>query len=125
MNAIFDSSKDGRVARVIWATDEVPAPLETSDPMINWFPAHEWFTKTGVHFGIFTWQPGSGYEMHASDTIDVIVVLSGAIELILEKGSTILRAGDCLVQRATMHGWKVVGGEPCTFAGVLIAEKKD
>ena len=46
--AIFDSSKDGRMARVIWATDEVPSPIETSDPMVDWFPTHEWFSKTGV-----------------------------------------------------------------------------
>ena len=58
--------------------------------------------------------------MHHSDTIDIVFVISGQVELILDEESTVLRSGDTVVQRGTNHGWRVAGSEPCTFAGVLI-----
>ena len=123
-NAFFTST-ERITSRTIWATDTVPAPLQKKhDPMVDWFPEHEWFPKAGVHFITETAKPGS-YPMHASETIDCLVIVSGQIELILEKGSTILGPGDCLVQRGTQHGWRVIGDEPCTFAGILIAKKSE
>jgi quercetin dioxygenase-like cupin family protein len=99
-------------------------PLEDEhDPMVDWFKDHPWVPEVGVHFDLFTWQPGAGFSIHATETIDIGVIISGEIELILEKESIVLGPGDCFVQRGTMHGWKVVGDKPCTFAAVLIAKK--
>ena len=124
-NAFFNST-ERLTSRTIWATDTVPAPLQKKhDPMVDWFPEHEWFPKTGVHFIYLTMEPGVTNSMHVSETIDCLVIVSGQIELILEKGSTILGPGDCLVQRGTQHGWRVIGDEPCTFAGILIAKKSE
>jgi len=50
-------------------------------------------------------EPGGGYPMHASATIDVIVVTSGGMELVLETDSTVVRAGDLVIQRGTPHAW--------------------
>ena len=61
--------------------------------------------------------------MHATESLDVGVIISGHMELILEKESTVLGPGDCFVQRGTQHAWKVVGDVPCTLAVVLIAKK--
>jgi hypothetical protein len=47
------------------------------------------------------------------------------MELIIETGSTILRSGNCVIQRATIHGWRVHGDQPCVSATVLIAKEKD
>jgi quercetin dioxygenase-like cupin family protein len=52
--------------------------------------------------------------------MDVIVVTSGAMELVLETGSTIVRAGDVVIQRGTPHAWRPVGKEPCTFVSILV-----
>jgi quercetin dioxygenase-like cupin family protein len=41
------------------------------------------------------------------------------MELILETGSTVVRAGDVVVQRGTPHAWRVVGDQPCTFVSIL------
>ena len=124
-NAFFNSTERMTI-RTIWATDDVPAPLQKKhDPMVDWFPEHEWFPKTGVHFIYLTMEPGERVSMHASETIDCLVIVSGQIELILEKGSTILGPGDCIVQKGTQHGWRVIGDEPCTFAGILIAKKPE
>ena len=61
--------------------------------------------------------------MHATATVDYIVVLKGEIYAVMEKGATLLRAGDVLVQRGTNHSWSVRGNEPCIVAAVLVDAK--
>jgi hypothetical protein len=41
----------------------------------------------------------------------------------MEKSETLLRAGDVLIQRGTMHSWSVRGSEPCIVAAVLVNAK--
>ena len=57
---------------------------------------------------------------HKTSTIDYIVVLKGEIFAILDTGETLLKAGDVLVQRGTVHSWSVRGTEPCIVAAILI-----
>ena len=47
--------------------------------------------------------------MHRTSTVDYIIVLKGEIHALMEKGETLLRAGDILVQRGTNHSWSVRG----------------
>jgi quercetin dioxygenase-like cupin family protein len=61
--------------------------------------------------------------MHKTNTVDYIVVLKGEIYAILDKGETLLRAGDVFVQRGTNHSWSVRGSEPCVIAVVLVDAK--
>jgi hypothetical protein len=61
--------------------------------------------------------------MHRTSTVDYIIVLRGEIHAIMEKGETLLRAGDILVQRGTNHSWSVRGSEPCIVAAVLVNAK--
>jgi mannose-6-phosphate isomerase-like protein (cupin superfamily) len=58
--------------------------------------------------------------MHKTSTVDYIIVLKGEIYAIMDKGETLLRAGDILVQRGTNHSWSVRGEEPCVIAAVLV-----
>ena len=62
-----------------------------------------------------------GPNMHATPTIDVIVVMSGRIDLVLETGPVPLGAGDVVVQRGTWHSWSNPYGEPCELIGVNFA----
>jgi mannose-6-phosphate isomerase-like protein (cupin superfamily) len=62
-----------------------------------------------------------GPNMHATPTIDVIVVMSGRIDLILETGPVPLGRGDVVVQRGTWHSWSNPYGEPCELIGVNFA----
>jgi quercetin dioxygenase-like cupin family protein len=59
--------------------------------------------------------------MHRSETLDLMVVLSGRIVLGVEDGETEVGAGDAVVQRGTLHRWRVAGEEPCTYLSVLLA----
>lgn len=67
------------------------------------------------------WQPGAGYEMHRTPTLDFVIIVSGRLELLLDNGTVQLGPGDCLVRCGTLHGWRVIGSEPCTFAGVMVS----
>ncbi len=58
---------------------------------------------------------------HKTATIDYIVVVSGEIYAILDNEETLLKAGDTLVQRGTVHSWSVRGDQPCIVAAILIA----
>ena len=39
----------------------------------------------------------------------------------LDEGAVHLKAGDVLIQRATIHNWVNRGSEPCIIAFILIA----
>ncbi|KKO97743.1 hypothetical protein THAR02_10150 [Trichoderma harzianum] len=52
-------------------------------------------------------QPGQSVPMHRSKTIDLGVIIEGEVELIMGSGErTVLKRGDIIVQRGTIHGWK-------------------
>ena len=58
--------------------------------------------------------------MHETHTIDYAIVMSGEIWAIMDKGETLLKTGDVLMQRGTSHGWSNRSGEPCRVAFVLV-----
>jgi mannose-6-phosphate isomerase-like protein (cupin superfamily) len=65
--------------------------------------------------------PARGPGMHRTETIDLLVVVSGEVDLVLEAETVRLRAGDCIVQRGTWHSWENPGDEPCVIAGLMVA----
>ena len=53
------------------------------------------------------WAPGAEIPMHCSETIDFGVMLFGEMEAELDSGEKrVLRPGDLIVQRGTMHAWR-------------------
>ncbi|KAK5737249.1 hypothetical protein LTR17_006861 [Elasticomyces elasticus] len=67
-------------------------------------------TGTVVHIAEFA--PGFLSAMHRTVSLDLVVVLEGEIELVLDSGETrLLRLGDQCVQRGTMHAWRNCSGE--------------
>lgn len=72
------------------------------------------------------WDAGDAMEdgedgWHTTATIDYGIVISGQVELGLDRGWVRLGPGDVVVQRATRHAWRHVGDEPCQIAWVLIS----
>jgi len=61
--------------------------------------------------------------MHRTATVDYAIVLKGEIHAVMDKGETLLRAGDILVQRGTNHSWSVRGNEPAMVAFVLVSAR--
>ncbi|NIO09540.1 MAG: cupin domain-containing protein [Deltaproteobacteria bacterium] len=58
--------------------------------------------------------------MHKTNSIDYALVLSGEIYAVMDEGETLMRPGDCLIQRGTSHAWSNRSNEPCLVAFVLI-----
>src|SRR3546814_14123673 len=50
-----------------------------------------------------------GPGMHATNTLDYGILLSGRITLVTETGETTLAPGDLLVGRGVLHGWRNAG----------------
>jgi microcompartment protein CcmK/EutM len=59
--------------------------------------------------------------MHKTSTVDYAIVLKGEIWAVMEKGETLMKAGDVLVQRGTNHSWSVRGSEPALVAFILVS----
>jgi hypothetical protein len=68
---------------------------------------------------------GAGYEgaphplMHRTNTVDYIIVISGEVYAVMERGEVLLRQGDVLIQRGTNHAWSNRSDRPCVIAAVL------
>jgi naringenin degradation protein FdeH len=61
--------------------------------------------------------------MHKTRTIDYVILLSGEVTLLLDKGEVDLKPFDVVVQRGTNHAWVNKGKEPALIAAVLIDAK--
>ncbi len=59
--------------------------------------------------------------MHKTDTLDVIILVKGAVDLVLDEGApTSLKPGDVVIQRATNHAWINHGAETALLVAVLM-----
>jgi len=105
----------------LWATG-VPAPV-TGDLDVPKIPDID-AKPDEVIWRHFTLGPGERIELHVTETVDLMTVLSGEITLSMEHGSVVLSRGDCVVQRGTLHGWENTGAEPCTLIGVMIGVRR-
>jgi mannose-6-phosphate isomerase-like protein (cupin superfamily) len=56
--------------------------------------------------------------MHQTDTIDIVTIISGELYAVTETGESLLKPGDSLVQRGTVHTWRNRGDIPCTKVAV-------
>ena len=61
--------------------------------------------------------------MHKTNSVDYLVVISGEMIMAMEEGETLLKAGDCIVQRGTNHAWINRSSSPCLLAAVLVDAK--
>ena len=73
-----------------------------------------------ANFAICRFPPHTPELMHATDTIDYLVILSGRVTLVLEEGEVDLGPHDFVVDRGVVHGWRNPHDEPCVAAVVNI-----
>lgn len=59
--------------------------------------------------------------LHATDTVDVIVVISGELYAVLQDAEVLLRQGDTLIQRGTKHAWSNRSDKPAIIAAMLVS----
>jgi quercetin dioxygenase-like cupin family protein len=94
---------DGPSSTVIWSTGGLPAD---NSGLADAGSAKFKFPVVGTQFSFHDFPPGTKPYMHATDTIDYVVIAAGEIEFVTETGTIRLRAGDTLVNRGIVHGWR-------------------
>ncbi len=73
-----------------------------------------------------TWGRGGRHPlMHRTETVDYAVVLEGEITLLLDEGEVMLKAGDVVIQRGTIHAWRNHTSKPTRMLYVLMDGKFD
>ena len=78
----------------------------------------------GTILRVVEFSPGVQSRNHRTDSIDYAIIISGEIDMELEKGNEVhLKAGDVVVQRGTIHNWVNRGTQPCVIAFILIDAK--
>src|SRR3954452_25392956 len=104
-----------------WITEGMPAPIAAEEPEPTDRPLRVPPPANGVGVRFTEMAPGAESPMHRTETVDVGVVLDGETWLLLDDGSeTLVRAGDALVQRGTMHAWANRSDGPVRMLFVLI-----
>lgn len=70
--------------------------------------------------------PGGGAPLHKTASIDYAAVLVGEIVLTLEGGEeAVVKAGECIVQGGTVHGWRNRGSGVCRVLFVMIGAREE
>lgn len=101
-------------AELVWRTNDVPADNSgTADAAVAFTMEH---MHAGSTFLIWEFPAGGTAAMHATDTIDYMVILSGRVTLTVERGEVDLGPGDFIVDRGVMHGWRNPHAETCVAA---------
>jgi len=58
--------------------------------------------------------------MHRTDTLNYFVVIAGEVWALSEGRDVLLKAGDVMIQKGCMHGWRNDSDKPCLMAAILI-----
>ena len=113
------SKRPGHNSFVVWTTKGNPVNNSGTDDDSCEPVGTE--LKDGTVFRIMKLDPGVAPRRHRTNSIDYLVVLSGAVSMELDDQTVELSAGDVLVQRGTVHNWINKGTTPCIMAVVLIS----
>jgi mannose-6-phosphate isomerase-like protein (cupin superfamily) len=63
--------------------------------------------------------------MHRTNSVDVVVVISGRVRLYAgDQSSLVLGPGDCVVQNGGLHAWVNPGDEDCRLAFVIFSAER-
>ncbi len=140
----------GMGATMLWTTDQVPADKRGDiDATVREF--HAMPKPGGVNFVVAQFPPEAEYRtmppaeqkaarnvddflaghdmshedvmigMHATETIDYDIILSGQLTLILDSGEYVLGPGDAVIMRGDRHAWRNDGSEPAMMAAATVS----
>lgn len=111
---------------LMWVTDEMPCAMPLGEKIVDegdrilGTPPPE----NGTRFCVIEFGPHTVGQMHRTETVDYVVVVSGKIDMKMDGDENVtLNAGDILIQRGTNHQWNNPYDEPSRVAFVLIDAK--
>ncbi|UPX20213.1 uncharacterized protein EKO05_0010453 [Ascochyta rabiei] len=104
-------------AATIWQNHQYPAELADHDAA----QGKAYIYNKGSLIRVVDFPPNSTGHNHRTASLDYGIIIEGEIELELEDGSkTIVRAGDIVVQQATMHKWNNHTDKVCRMIFALL-----
>ena len=106
----------------IWRTATVPADNSGPEDMAVPY-AMEHLHDGGSNFMLVEFPPHMGPYMHATNTLDYLVVLNGQIVLQLEAEEVVLNPGDLVVDRGVIHAWRNDTDQPASMVSVTLPAK--
>lgn len=116
------SPRPGATGQVIWSSQGFPVVQDEPEDRLN--SAAGATLPNGTVFRVAEFAPGVPARMHRTDSLDYAVVISGELVMELDDGvEVLLKAGDVVVQRGTIHNWINRGDAPCKIAFILIDAK--
>lgn len=114
--AIISSADDGHWRSIdndlvryneLWNTSTFPIDIQHDDALTSTKTVLSLSLANGTVLRMVDRSPGSSSAMHRTQSLDYAVVVEGEMEMILDGGETVLlKQGDVVVQRQTMHQWK-------------------
>jgi len=106
--------RGGTVIRIVDLPPEGP-----DGPQFDKDQSRELFSAVGLAENAERHKPGRHPLMHRTESIDYGIVLSGEIVMLLDDSEVLLKAGDVVVQRGTVHAWTNRTREICRMAFIL------
>ena len=120
---IFDGEipdPGGNGVGIVWRTSNLPADNSRNDDAADQPFSFELMHAGGSLVSVIEYPPGISTFMHATDTIDYIVVLRGEVVLALEKGEVTCGPGTIIVDRGVVHAWRNDGQETAAIAVIVL-----
>jgi hypothetical protein len=126
----------------VWATDSVPVSVSAADALdgtlrldpprggtlvrlVAFPPDAEWKGTEGYAEALSAIGGGGDDDaaagMHATDTVDVVTMISGELVAVLDDGEVVLRAGDSLIQQGGRHAWSNRTDAPAVMVATMIS----
>lgn len=62
--------------------------------------------------------------MHRTASLDYAMVLEGEVYAVIDGGEKLMKKGDILIQRGTIHAWSNRSDKPCTILFILSAANR-
>jgi mannose-6-phosphate isomerase-like protein (cupin superfamily) len=121
-------SEDGTTGEVL--LDPPPSGfiyrITTFPPDSEWDAATEYGSSLEAMSGADAVAESDGdvVGLHQTDTVDIVTILSGELYAVTETGETLLKPGDSMVQRGTVHTWSNRGDVPCMKVAVQMGGKR-
>ena len=112
----------------LWKTTESPVDLRNDDVDPAAGATSLAPPSRGTVFRIVEFPPDADWvsdataapAMHRTSSLDYAYVIDGEIVALLDRGEALLRAGDVLIQRGTIHAWVNRSNKACKVLFVLI-----
>ncbi len=105
--------QSGTILRIIDFPPEHPDPAERKRQITATFGGM-------FHDATHDKREGAHPGMHRTDTVDYAIMLEGEIWAVMDKGETLMKTGDVLVQRGTNHAWANRSGKTARICFVLM-----